>query len=71
MTLQGKQLTLNVEPEETVEGVKKKIQVLEGIPPDWQRFIFKGKQLEDKYTMADYGIQEGANLTIVLRFRGD
>jgi len=69
-TLTGKQFPIRVEMQDTVLSVKVKVQDHEGIPPEQQRLIFSGQQLENDKTLADYNVQPKSVLHLVLRLGG-
>ena len=69
-TLSGKTISVECEPDESIESLKEKILAKEGVPPDQQRIIFGGKQLDAQKSLSDYDIDDDSTLQLVLRLRG-
>eukprot|EP00245_Coleochaete_scutata_P007890 TRINITY_DN23697_c0_g1_i1.p1 TRINITY_DN23697_c0_g1~~TRINITY_DN23697_c0_g1_i1.p1 ORF type:complete len:149 (-),score=43.84 TRINITY_DN23697_c0_g1_i1:406-852(-) len=69
-TLTGKEIEIDIEPTDTIERIKERVEEKEGIPPVQQRLIFAGKQMNDDKTAKDYNIEGGSVLHLVLALRG-
>ncbi|MFH4975737.1 hypothetical protein AB6A40_002446 [Gnathostoma spinigerum] len=69
-TLTGKEIELDIEPNDKVERIKEKVEEKEGIPPPQQRLIFAGKQMNDEKMAVDYKVVGGSVLHLVLALRG-
>ncbi len=70
-TLTGKEIEVMVDPDETIETLKKRVLQKEGIPVDQQRLIYAGRQLEDSGRLGPtYNIQRGAITHLCLKLRG-
>lgn len=69
-TLTGKEIEIDIEPNDTIERIKERVEEKEGIPPIQQRLIFAGKQMNDEKEAKDYNIEGGSVLHLVLALRG-
>ncbi|KAI8641194.1 NEDD8-like protein [Parasitella parasitica] len=69
-TLTGKEIEIDIEANENISRIKQLVEEKEGIPPPQQRLIFSGKQMEDNKTTAQYNIEGGSVLHLVLALRG-
>lgn len=69
-TLTGKEVEIDIEPNDTIERIKQRVEEKEGIPPIQQRLIYGGKQMNDEKTAREYNIEGGSVLHLVLALRG-
>ncbi|KAF9780044.1 ubiquitin [Thelephora terrestris] len=69
-TLTGKEIELDIEPKDTIEDIKKKVEEQSGVPPQQQRLIFGGRQMQDTTQASENNIVPGAVLHLVLALRG-
>ncbi|GMH38167.1 hypothetical protein BSKO_06051 [Bryopsis sp. KO-2023] len=69
-TLTGKEIEIDIDPTDTIERIKERVEEKEGIPPVQQRLIFAGKQMSDDKTAREYNIEGGSVLHLVLALRG-
>ena len=69
-TLSGRTITIEVDAKDSISSVKAKIHDKESVPPDEQRLIFGGKELEDHYTISHYNLMRNSTIHLVLRLPG-
>jgi len=69
-TLTGKEIEIDIDPNDKIERIKERVEEKEGIPPPQQRLIFGGKQMADDKSAKDYNIEAGSVLHLVLALRG-
>ena len=69
-TLSGRSVTMEVDAKDSIANVKAKVHDKEGVPPEDQRLLYCGRQLEDEYTIDDYQIENNSTLHLVMRLRG-
>eukprot|EP01003_Olkasia_polycarbonata_P008021 NODE_968_length_642_cov_224.489039_g896_i0.p1 GENE.NODE_968_length_642_cov_224.489039_g896_i0~~NODE_968_length_642_cov_224.489039_g896_i0.p1 ORF type:complete len:78 (-),score=9.99 NODE_968_length_642_cov_224.489039_g896_i0:331-564(-) len=69
-TLTGKEIEIDIDPNDKIERIKERVEEREGIPPPQQRLIFCGRQMSDNQTAKEYNIEAGSTLHLVLALRG-
>jgi len=69
-TLQGQTITVDVNADDTIDAVKRKIQAKENLPAVDQRLVYAGKSLDDQRTLSDYNVQDSATMHLLLRLKG-
>ena len=67
--LEGKTITLDVELNDNVLGIKEKIEAKIKVPLGFQRLVYEGKQLSDDKTLLEYNITKDSTLHLLLRLR--
>jgi len=69
-TLTGKEIELDIDPDDKITSIKERVEEQSGVPPPQQRLIFSGRQMSDEKTIRDYGVNAGSVLHLVLALRG-
>ncbi|KAF8324568.1 ubiquitin [Cantharellus anzutake] len=69
-TLTGKEIELDIDPDDKINRIKEKVEEQSGVPPPQQRLIFGGRQMADDKTVRELNVTAGSVLHLVLALRG-
>ncbi|KAH8833202.1 ubiquitin-related domain-containing protein [Flagelloscypha sp. PMI_526] len=69
-TLTGKEIELDIDVDDPITRIKEKVEEQSGVPPQQQRLIFGGRQMNDDKTAKEYNVVAGSVLHLVLALRG-
>jgi len=69
-TLTGREIELDIDDEDKITRIKEKVEEQSGVPPQQQRLIYSGRQMQDDKTAKELGVKPGDVLHLVLALRG-